>query len=130
MGGSAHLNFTAGGAIILGGVAGYARAGSVMSLAGGGTIGGALVAAGVVISKGKDLEGHALALAASSLLLAAMGARFAKTGKFMPAGAAAGVGALTALKGDETRNLSPEILPRNVTVIGHIFKNSNPEMCL
>ena len=63
----------------------------------GGTIGSALVAAGVVISKGKDLEGHALALAASSLLLAAMGARFAKTGKFMPAGAAASVGALTAL---------------------------------
>ena len=32
------------------------------------------------------------------------------------------MGALEALKSDETRNLTPENLPRNVTVIGHIFK--------
>ena len=97
MGGSAHLNYAAGGLLVAGGMAGYAKSGSVASLAAGSSLGGALVAAGVIITKGKDLEGHALALAASSLVLAAMGSRFMKTGKFMPAGAAAALGGLTAV---------------------------------
>ena len=97
MGGSAHLNYAAGGVLIAGGLAGYVRAGSIASLAGGGTLGGAICVAGMMISKGRDLEGHALALIASTVLLASMGQRFFRTGKFMPAGAAASVGALTAL---------------------------------
>ena len=97
MGGSAHLNYAAGGVLIAGGLAGYVRAGSIASLAGGGTLGGAMCVAGMMISKGRDLEGHALALSASTVLLATMGQRFFRTGKFMPAGAAASVGALTAL---------------------------------
>ena len=83
--------------LIAGGLAGYVRAGSIASLAGGGTLGGAICVAGMMITKGRDLEGHALALLASTVLLATMGQRFFRTGKFMPAGAAASVGALTAL---------------------------------
>ena len=32
------------------------------------------------------------------------------------------MGAQKALKSDQTRNLAPESLPGNVTVMGHIFK--------
>lgn len=82
--------------MLAGGAAGYLRKGSVPSLVGGCAVGGALIAAGVIISRGDDAKGHSLALAASGLLSAAMGARFIKTGAMMPAGAAAGVGVLTA----------------------------------
>ena len=97
MGGSAHLNYTAGGLLIAGGAMGFMRAGSMASLAAGSALGGALVAAGVLCTKGRDLQGHSLALAASTCVLAAMGPRYMRSRKFMPAGAAATLGVLTAL---------------------------------
>ena len=95
MGGSAHLNFTAGGLSIAGGAAGFAKAGSAMSLVGGGAVGAGFLLAGYLIQTGEDFQGHAVGSAAGGTLTAAMGSRFAKTGKMMPAGAAAGLGLLT-----------------------------------
>ena len=97
MGGSAHLNYTAGGLVAAGGAAGFARAGSVMSLVGGGACGGLLIGAGYIISTGEDFTGHALGLAGSTVLSASMGARFMNTGKFMPAGVAAALGVVVAV---------------------------------
>ena len=97
MGGSAHLNFTAGALSIAGGAAGFARAGSTASLAGGGTVGLGFLFAGYLIQTGDDLAGHVCGCAAGGTLTAAMGSRFVKTGKMMPAGAAAGVGLVALL---------------------------------
>ena len=94
MGGSAHLNYTTGALSIAGGAAGYLKAGSKASLIGGGTVGLAFLAAGYTIQAGEDLRGHGLGAAAGGVLTAAMGSRFAKSGKIMPAGAAAGMGLL------------------------------------
>ena len=97
MGGSAHLNFTAGGLVAAGGLVGYARAGSFGSLMGGGACGAGLIAAGVLIQRGQDFEGHALGLGWGTVLAGSMGSRFFRTGKFMPAGLAAGIGLVAAL---------------------------------
>ena len=97
MGGSAHLNYAAGGLFFAGGVAGYARAASVPSLIGGVVVGATLMGSGYTVSKGNDLEGHALAAVTGWTVTAGMAQRLMATGKFMPAGAAATVGLLTAL---------------------------------
>lgn len=97
MGGSAHLNFTAGALSIGGGAAGYVRAGSTASLAGGGFVGLGFLIAGGLIQSGEDFKGHTAGAAAGGTLLAAMGPRFAKTHKIMPAGAAAAVGLVAML---------------------------------
>ena len=82
--------------MVAGGCVGYARAASLMSLVGGCTFGGALIASGIIIQKGHDFEGHAFGAASSAVAAAAMGSRFAKTGKFMPAGAVAALTAVAA----------------------------------
>ena len=87
----------AGSLVLAGGVAGYAKAGSVPSLIAGVCIGSTLIGAGYTVSQGKDFEGHAMGAASGWILTAAMGQRFLSSGKFMPAGLAAGVGLLTAL---------------------------------
>jgi uncharacterized membrane protein (UPF0136 family) len=97
MGGSAHLNYTAGGLIFAGGVAGYAKAGSVPSLIAGVCVGSTLIGAGYMIGKGNDFEGHAVGAAASWAVTAGMGQRFARTGKLMPTGVVATIGLVTAL---------------------------------
>ena len=97
MGGSAHLNYTCGGLCVAGGAAGYARAGSVASLLGGGLAGGLFIVAGVIIAGGEDLKGHLLGCASGTGLAGGMGQRFMKSGKFMPAGATAAMGLVAAL---------------------------------
>ena len=47
--------------------------------------------------EGKNKNGHMLALTTSVLLAGGMGQRASKTGKFMPAGLVATIGALSAM---------------------------------
>lgn len=91
--GSAHLNFTLGGVVILGGTMGYLRKGSTMSLMAGLTFGSLLIGSGVLISQGESYKGHALASGVTGIMTVAMGQRFVSTGKFMPAGMVATIGA-------------------------------------
>ena len=86
MGGSAHLNMTVGALMVAGGAMGYLKAGSLPSLFGGAAIGGLLLEPGWLIQRGHDRDGHRLALATSTALVAVMCARFARTKKMMPAG--------------------------------------------
>jgi uncharacterized membrane protein (UPF0136 family) len=92
--GSAHLNFTMGGLVALGGAFGYMRKGSTMSLLAGATFGGLLIGSGVLITQGESFQGHALASGCTGIMTLAMGQRFLSTGKFMPAGMVASVGAI------------------------------------
>ena len=86
-------NTLAGGLVAAGGIAGYAKAGSMPSLIGGLVGGGALIGAGALVSTRKfDLEGHVIGMAAGSVLGGGMLPRFMSTGKFMPAGLVAAVG--------------------------------------
>lgn len=91
--GSAHLNFSLGGLVIGGGLFGYLRKGSTMSAVAGLTFGGLLVGSGVLITQGESYQGHALASGVTGAMTVAMGSRFLKTGKFMPAGMVATIGA-------------------------------------
>lgn len=91
--GSAHLNFTLGALVAAGGAMGYAKKGSVPSLVAGLTFGGLLIGSGVLISKNEAFQGHALASGTSGVMALAMGKRFVSTGKFMPAGLVATLGA-------------------------------------
>lgn len=92
--GSAHLNFTLGGLVAVGGAVGYFKRGSVPSLVAGLAFGGLLVGSGVLITNGESFQGHALASGVTGIMTAAMARRFVTTGgKFMPAGMVATVGA-------------------------------------
>ncbi|GAX13802.1 hypothetical protein FisN_30Lh096 [Fistulifera solaris] len=94
--GSAHVNLSLGGLVLAGGIVGYVKKGSRMSLISGITVGSLLLGSGYLIAKTDQVyEGHVLATTTSSILALAMGQRFMATGKFMPAGlvAALGVGA-------------------------------------
>lgn len=91
--GSAHLNFTVGGLVAAGGIMGFAKKGSKASLLAGLTFGGLLIGSGVMISGEHQYEGHALATGASGIMALAMGQRFISSGKFMPAGLVATLGA-------------------------------------
>jgi uncharacterized membrane protein (UPF0136 family) len=90
--GSAHLNFSLGGVVMLGGAMGYMKKGSTMSLVAGLTFGGLLVGSGILISQGESFKGHALASGVTGTMALAMGQRFISTGKFMPAGMVATLG--------------------------------------
>ena len=96
MGGSAHLAFTMGALMAGGGLAGYVKAKSVPSLAGGVGSAALFIAAGMLIHRGDDLQGHQLALGTSALLATGMGFRAVSSGKFMPAGMIAALGAASA----------------------------------
>ena len=92
--GSAHLNFTLGGLCAIGGVVGYAKKKSTPSLAAGLAFGGLLVGSGVLISRNEAFEGHALASGTTGAMVLATGRRFASTGRFVPAGMVAALGAV------------------------------------
>jgi uncharacterized membrane protein (UPF0136 family) len=95
--GGAHLNLTVGGLAILGGAAGFARKGSKASLVAGLSVGGLLLGSGYLIAFSDDsvYRGYLLGAASSGLMAAAMGQRYMKTSKMMPAGAVAILGAAT-----------------------------------
>ena len=78
----------------MGGAAGYLRKGSTMSLLAGATFGGLLIGSGVLIAQGESFQGHCLAAGCSGVMTVAMGQRFLSTGKFMPAGMVASLGAV------------------------------------
>ena len=91
--GSAHLNFTLGGIVLVGGAMGYAKKRSVPSLAAGLTFGGLLIGSGILISKNESFQGHALATGVTGIMSAAMAQRYMASKKFMPAGMVATLGA-------------------------------------
>lgn len=92
--GSAHVNLTFGGLVMAGGVAGYLRKGSRASLVAGMTAGSLLLGSGYMIAKTDSIyEAHVVAATTSALVALAMGQRFVSTGKFMPAGLVAVMGA-------------------------------------
>ena len=91
--GSAHPVFTLGALTLLGGTVGYVRKGSTASLIAGLGFGGLLIGSGVLISGESQFEGHALAGVTSGAMAVGMGQRYLKTGKFMPAGLVAVLGA-------------------------------------
>ena len=78
----------------MGGAMGYFRKGSMISLVAGMTFGGLLIGSGVLISNGESFKGHSLAAGCTGLMTVAMGQRFLTTGKFMPAGMVATLGAV------------------------------------
>jgi uncharacterized membrane protein (UPF0136 family) len=84
MGGSEHMSYGFGSLLLVGGIAAYARKGSVPSLLAGSILGTALVGSGLLIHKGHHFEGHTTALVASSVVVGAMAARFAKTKSIVP----------------------------------------------
>ena len=95
--GGAHLNLSLGGLVILGGVMGYVRKGSTPSLVAGVSIGSLLLGSGYMVAKtDKVFEGFALGTVSSTVLAVGMGQRYLSTGKFMPAGVVALLGAAGA----------------------------------
>eukprot|EP00540_Astrosyne_radiata_P002267 CAMPEP_0116865148 /NCGR_PEP_ID=MMETSP0418-20121206/25234_1 /TAXON_ID=1158023 /ORGANISM="Astrosyne radiata, Strain 13vi08-1A" /LENGTH=115 /DNA_ID=CAMNT_0004500483 /DNA_START=118 /DNA_END=465 /DNA_ORIENTATION=+ len=93
--GSAHLNLTFGGLVLLGGAMGYLRKGSQISLLAGLTFGSLLLGSGYMISRDQEYKGHVLATGTSGIMALGMGHRFLTTQKFMPAGLVAVLAAAT-----------------------------------
>eukprot|EP00802_Teleaulax_amphioxeia_P022445 Tamp_22891.p1 GENE.Tamp_22891~~Tamp_22891.p1 ORF type:complete len:112 (-),score=12.93 Tamp_22891:727-1062(-) len=93
MGGSAHLSFTMGALMGLGGAYAFVRKGSKASLIAGGSIGALFVGSGLLIQAGQNKNGHLLAVGSSLALVAGMGPRAVASRKFMPAGLVATIGA-------------------------------------
>lgn len=92
--GSAHVNLSLGGLVLVGGAIGYAKKGSKMSLIAGVTMGSLLMGSAYMIAKTDNIyEGHLLGTATSGLMALAMGQRYIQTGKMMPAGMVAVLGA-------------------------------------
>lgn len=86
------LNAGVGGLVFAGGLMGYVKAGSKASLMAGSTFGGLLLLSSFLISKKKS-AGNMLGSGVSGLLTYAMGKKFLRSGKFMPAGFIATMGA-------------------------------------
>jgi uncharacterized membrane protein (UPF0136 family) len=92
--GSAHLNLTLGGLVMAGGAAGYMRKGSKASLLAGVTFGTMYIGSGYLIAFTDNVyKGHVVATTASGVMALAMGQRYVKTHKIMPAGLLMAVGA-------------------------------------
>jgi uncharacterized membrane protein (UPF0136 family) len=93
--GSAHLNLSIGGLTIVGGLIGYMKKGSTISLIAGVSMGSLLLTSGYMIAKTDYVyEAHVLAGVTSGVMSIAMGHRYIQTMKFMPAGIVATVGTL------------------------------------
>ncbi|XP_012695901.1 transmembrane protein 14A [Clupea harengus] len=90
------LGFGYAGAIIMGGLIGYKRKGSVMSLIAG-LLFGCISAYGAYRVSNEPRE-VAVSLFASGSLALVMGIRFKKSGKLMPAGFMAGMSLLMVLR--------------------------------
>jgi uncharacterized membrane protein (UPF0136 family) len=90
---SALVNLGLGGLVLVGGAYGYLKKGSKASLLAGLAIGSLLMGSGYLIVT-TDLIYEAHILATSGLMAYAMGDRYVSTGKFMPAGLVAMLGAI------------------------------------
>ena len=78
MGGSAHLSYTLSGISAASGVYGYVKGGSKMSLVGGSGLAGMFLLSGVMITQGKDRDGHLVAAGTSAVMMSIMGKRVFK----------------------------------------------------
>lgn len=87
------LNGGVGGLTFAGGLMGYVTKGSKASLMAGSTFGGLLMLSAFLISK-KSTKGNVLGSGVAGMLTYAMGKKFLKSRKFMPAGLIAGLGAM------------------------------------
>eukprot|EP00924_Labyrinthula_sp_SR-Ha-C_P001059 maker-scaffold_7-snap-gene-12.35-mRNA-1 protein AED:0.03 eAED:0.03 QI:80/0/0.5/1/1/1/2/91/110 len=92
--GEAHIPLGMSVVLYVGGALGYTKSKSVPSLIAGITFGTGFVAAGYLISKGEGKQGHGLGLGLASILTLAMGARYSRSKKLMPAGIVAGTSGL------------------------------------
>lgn len=72
-------------AVAAGGIAGYAKAGSIASLAAGLTFGGIAGLGGYMVSNNQPF-GHYLVVGTAGVLTFVMGKRYMNSGKIMPAG--------------------------------------------
>lgn len=89
---------TMGGLVAVGGVIGYVRKGSTMSLVAGMVVGSLFFTSAYLIatpsaSSSTIFRGHVLAATTSGILAVGMGQRYMKTNKIMPAGLVALLGA-------------------------------------
>ncbi len=115
------MSFTMAALLVSGGTYAFVRKGSKMSLVAGCGVGALFagsgewrkycflyfavlcvsivthICTGLLIKAGQHKEGHGLALVSSLLLLGGMAPRAVKTGKFMPAGLVATLGAVSAV---------------------------------
>jgi uncharacterized membrane protein (UPF0136 family) len=87
------LNSGVGGLVFAGGLMGFVKKGSKASLMAGSTFGGLLMISAYLISK-KNSKGNVLGSGVAGMLTYAMGKKFLRSGKFMPAGLIAGLGAV------------------------------------
>ena len=90
------MNISLGGLVMVGGAMGYFRKGSTMSLVAGITFGSLLLGSGYLIANDQEYNGHLLGTGTSGIMALGMTQRFMSTGKFMPAGMVAVVGAAAA----------------------------------
>jgi uncharacterized membrane protein (UPF0136 family) len=88
------LNTGVGGLVFAGGVMGFVKSGSKASLMAGSTFGGFLMLSAFLISK-KNTKGNVLGSGVAGLLTYVMGKKFLRSGKFMPAGLIACMGAMS-----------------------------------
>eukprot|EP00545_Synedropsis_sp_CCMP1620_P010316 CAMPEP_0119004076 /NCGR_PEP_ID=MMETSP1176-20130426/940_1 /TAXON_ID=265551 /ORGANISM="Synedropsis recta cf, Strain CCMP1620" /LENGTH=180 /DNA_ID=CAMNT_0006955745 /DNA_START=135 /DNA_END=677 /DNA_ORIENTATION=+ len=86
------LNAGVGGLVFAGGLMGFVKKGSKASLIAGSTFGGLLMLSAYIIGGKKSSKGNVLGSGVAGLLTYAMGKKFLKSGKFMPAGLIAGLG--------------------------------------
>jgi len=90
--GAAHLNYTVGALVAVGGAIGYMQRKSVPSLVAGVGIGSLYAYSAYLISNGQSENGHLLATVTSTALTLVMGNRWRRTGNAMPAALLTGVG--------------------------------------
>jgi uncharacterized membrane protein (UPF0136 family) len=75
--GSAHVNLSLGGLVLVGGAMGYVHKGSKASLIAGVAMGSLLLGSGYLIAKTENIfQGHALGAVTSGVMAAAMGKRY------------------------------------------------------
>jgi len=91
-----YLGYAYAAVVALGGIMGYLKAGSVMSLGAGLTF-GSLAAFGARQVSVDPSRYHVL-LVVSTMLATLMGYRFANSGKFMPAGLVASLSVATVIR--------------------------------
>lgn len=91
-----YLGFAYAAVVAVGGVMGYIKAGSVMSLGAGVTF-GSLAALGAYQMSADPARYQSL-LVVSCILAALMGYRYTNSGKFMPAGLVASLSIATAVR--------------------------------
>jgi len=91
-----YLSFAFAGIVACGGIIGFIKAGSTVSLGMGLAFGG--IAAFGAMQTSKDPKNVWIILFTSLILAGVMGSRFVKSGKFMPAGLVATLSLLQAAR--------------------------------